>query len=131
MTYEHIGEALLQALECERASISGDRFALTLKNGSQIVNTMAMIGMVMRPDHRVDMINSIVEKLVAQIRRCIDQYPGRWAFHKDRDTTPAVFRFIRVAIAPVVADPRHAGRSPASQYREFQGHIQGRALEKS
>jgi len=131
MPFENIGKTLLQTPERERAGIGRNRLARSLENRPQIIDAVAMIGMVMRPDHRVDMINAIVEKLVAQIGRRIDQYSGGWAFHKDRDAASAVFWFLRIAIAPVIADAWHAGRGPASQYRELQSHIQGRALEKS
>ena len=83
MSLENIGKTLLQTLESERAGIGRNGLARSLENGPQIIDAVAMISMVMRPDHCVDMINAIVEKLVAQIRRRIDQYPGRFAFHQN------------------------------------------------
>ena len=78
-----------------------------------------MIGVIMRPHYRINLVYAIVEKLVAQIGGRVDQYPGGFALHQNRDPASTVFRFVRVAIAPVVADTGYTRRCPAPQYREF------------
>jgi len=131
MSIKDIGKALLQASERKGSSIARDGLAGLLEHRPQIIDTVAMIGMIMSPDHCINMINAIVEKLVAQVGRGIDQYPGGRAFHENRNAASAVFRFVGIASAPVIADPRYARRSPAPQYGELQSHIQGRALLNS
>lgn len=65
---------------------------------------MAMIGVIVRPDHRINLVYAVVKKLIAQIRGGIDQNPGGWTFYYDRDPASPVFGFVRVADTPVVAD---------------------------
>jgi len=122
---------MFQAIERKWSGIGGYRLTLLLENGPEIIDAVTMIGMIMRPDYGIDPVDTIVEKLVAQIGRGIHQYSRSRAFYQDRDTASPVLRLIRITITPVIADTGHARRSPASQYRQFQSHIQGRALVNS
>jgi hypothetical protein len=131
VSFKGIGKAMFQTFECKWPSIAGYRLARLLENGPQIVNAMAMVGMIMGPDHRIDPVDIIIDELIPQIRRCIDQNARSRAFYQDRDTASPVFRLVGITITPVIANSGHARRSPASQYRQFQSHIQRRALVKS
>ena len=83
MALEGIGKAPLQALERKWTGVTGDRLSGSLKNRPQIINSVTMIGMIMGPDHRVDPVYPVVQKLVAQIGGCIDQYPGGGTFNQN------------------------------------------------
>jgi hypothetical protein len=64
MAFKDIGKTLLQAAKSIWPSIAGNWLARLLEHRPQIVNAVAMIGVIMRPDHRIDLINAIVEKLI-------------------------------------------------------------------
>ena len=49
------------------------------KEGSKVVDAVDVIGMGMSEEYRVEPINVRIEKLLAQIRRGIDQGPGHAA----------------------------------------------------
>ena len=75
----------------------------------QIIDAVAMIGMVMRPDHRIDVGHVCVEQLFAQIGAGIDEDAGSAAFDQHRSAATAVARLGRIACPPIIADPRHPG----------------------
>ena len=68
VTFKDVGKAVFQALQSKRPSIARYWFSPLLEYRSEIIDTMTMIGVVMGPDHRIDLIYFIIEKLVPQIR---------------------------------------------------------------
>jgi hypothetical protein len=75
----------------------------------QIVDPMTMIGMIMGNDHAIDVGRPGCEQLLAKIRTAIHQQRFAAALDQNRRARPPVSRFVRVAVAPVVADPRNPG----------------------
>ena len=55
------------------------------------------------------------EQLLAKVRPAIDQDPLAAALDQDRGAQARIARLVRVALAPVVADLRDAGRRPAAE----------------
>ena len=79
-----------------------------------------MVGMVVGPDHRVDVADIGVEQLLAQVGAGVDQDPRRRRGSTRIETrAAAVARLGRVAVAPVIADPRHAGRRAAAEHPQL------------
>ena len=77
---------------------------------------MAMVGVIVRPEYRVDLVDRVVEQLLAQVGRGIDKQPRAiLAFDQDRDPRAAVLRFPRIAFAPVVADPGNPRRGARTE----------------
>ena len=88
---------------------------------------MAMIRVVVRPEHGIDLVDIVGQKLRSQIGRSVDQdLMFRIVFQNDRNPAPAVARFIRVAISPVVADPGDPGRGARAEHNQ----LHERALAK-
>ena len=85
----------------------------------QIVDAVAMIGMVVGPDHRVDVGDVGVEQLVAQVGPGVDEDPRLLRVDQDRDAAAGVPRLGGIALAPVVADPRDARGRAAAEDRTF------------
>ena len=80
MTLENIGETFFETGKSKRPRIASDWFTALLKYRPQIVYTMAMIGVIVGPNYRINRICSVIQQLIPQIRRCINQYPGGRAF---------------------------------------------------
>ena len=98
-----------------------DAAATVERDHTQIVDTVALVGMVMRHQHAVDPIDVCVKQLVAHVGRCIDQHRGLLAFvlipllDEQRATTATVARLPGVAGTPVIADARDAARRTATE----------------
>jgi hypothetical protein len=95
---------------------------------AELVDPMAMIGMVVRDDNGVEIADAGVQQLLADIGPAVDQEPLSGALDQQSAASPAVFRLIGVAFAPVGADPGNACRRPAAEDRQLQ---LGLALLKS
>jgi hypothetical protein len=85
-----------------------------------------MVGMGVREQHGIDMLDTRGKQLLAQVGRCVDQH-GRAAapaepFHQQRAAPPPVLRVLRIAIAPDVADAGHAPGGAAAQNGEPHAH---------
>ena len=75
----------------------------------------------MSPEHAIQSVNPVIEQLLPQISRCVDEYPGAViAFNDDGNTRSTIARFIGVAITPVVADPWHASRRAGAEHDQLQ-----------
>src|SRR5262245_53605019 len=90
-----------------------------VRNLAKIVNSMAMVGMIVGDNDMIYPVNVGREQLFAHVRPAIDEHPRRTAFHQYRGARPPVSRIIRVTATPVISDPRHAGRCPAAQDPDF------------
>ena len=116
---ERIAEALLQALDDVGAGVQRDRRLAALGDRAKLVDAVAMVGMVVGDDQRVDVADVGVEQLLAKVGPAVDQQALAGAFDQQRGAKPAVARLSGVAGAPVVADPGHAGRGAAAQDPQF------------
>ena len=70
---EAIAKAGVQCLGCGLVQVDVDRSSPRDKQPAQVVDAVGMIGMLMGEEHRVEPIDLGVEKLLAQVRRSIDQ----------------------------------------------------------
>ena len=62
------------------------RPAAAIAQNAQIIDAMAVIGVFVRPEHRIDPINFVVQQLHSQIWRGIDQQAAAGvAFNHDGD----------------------------------------------
>jgi hypothetical protein len=61
-----------------------------------------------------------VQQLCADVGPAVHQEPLAGAFKQQGTSGAAVFRLIRVAVAPVRSDPGNAGRRPAAADCELQ-----------
>ena len=81
---------------------------------------MTVVGVVVSPEYAVDPADVVAEQLRAQIGRGVDQQPlAAVALDQDRDAGAAVLRLVRVALAPIGADPRHSGRCAGAEYDQL------------
>src|SRR5688572_242181 len=76
---------------------------------------MAMVGMIVGDDRPGDVGHVRRQQLLAQVGAAIHQQPLAFALNQDRGTGAPVLRLIGIAIAPVISDPRHAGRGAGPQ----------------
>lgn len=126
-----IGESASETFERVRACIGWDRLSCLMKDLPQVINTMTMVGVVVRPYDMINTIYAALQKLVPQIGRCIDQYAVIFAFDTNRHPASLVFWFVWITIAPIIADTRDASRCAAAKNGEFHHQCQARALENS
>src|SRR5690606_27578 len=107
-----IGEAPVEPLDVASAGISRHRSSSPEATRSQIVDPVTMLRVIMPPQHGIDPVDVIIEELLAHVRGCVDQYPPAFvAFDEDGNACPPISRLIGIALAPVISDPRHSGRS--------------------
>src|ERR1700760_4866909 len=87
---------------------------------------MGLVGMLMGEKNRVDMIDTGIDQLLAQIRRGVDDDPGRPGFagslHQKRAAASSAFWIVRIAGAPAECRSRAAGRRSAAENGERQRH---------
>src|ERR1700682_175921 len=100
--------------------------ALMQHDRAKIVDSMGLIGMLMRQKHRIDVIDIGIDQLFAQIGRGIDHDPRDPAIvsplDEQRAAAAAVFRIIGIAGAPAERGTRDAGRGSAAEYSQAQRH---------
>ncbi len=90
-----------------------------LRDRAQLVDPVAMVAVVVGDDHAAELADLGGKQLRAKVGPAVDQHPFAVAFDQDRGAQPVVARLGGVALAPVIADPRHAGRSPAAEDADF------------
>jgi hypothetical protein len=117
---ESIGEALLKPRNDLCASVERDRATEPLGDWTKLVETVAMVSMIMGDDQMVNFTDFCCEELLPQIGAAIDQQPFAAAFNKDGGPKPAVSRLRGIAFAPIRPDPGNAERSSAPQNTDFQ-----------
>jgi hypothetical protein len=94
-----------------RAGVAGDH--------AQLVDAMHVVGMVVGVEHAVRALDAGGQRLHAQIRTTIDEHAGGAVFDVDRGAIAAVARIVRIALAPLVSQPRHAARGATAENRHF------------
>ena len=85
-----------------------------------------MIGVVVRKQDAIEFCNIRAEKLLAQVGRSVDEN-GRSAartnaFYKQRAAAATIFRIVRIALAPALADARYAAGGAAAKNGELHRH---------
>ena len=75
LTGKDIPETLSQSADCLGRCIARYRAAATVSHHPQIIDTVAMICMIMRPEYRVDRRYPVSQQLGTAIARSIDQKP--------------------------------------------------------
>ena len=117
---KNIVEPLAQPPHGFASSKARDGPGAAIPQRSQFIDAVAMVGMIVRPEHRVDPVDRIGEQLLAQVGRGIDQQPvAGLALDQDRHTGAAIFGLGRVAFAPIIADPRHPGRRSRTEHQQL------------
>src|SRR5215470_3714117 len=96
--------------------------SLAQREGTQVVNAVRLVRMLMGPDHRVDPFDFGIEQLGAQVGRGIHQDGPALALDQDGAAAALVARIGGIGSAPLTlaalpARPRHAARSAAAQDR--------------
>ena len=124
---EAIAEFIVQRRAGRFVEIDVDAPAALDEQRAQIVDAVGMVGVLVRVEYAVDPIDLGVEKLLAQIRRRIDQHARDAAFafpfNQDRGAAAPVFRICRIAIAPAQSRPGHAAGRAAAENGDFQRHL--------
>mmetsp|Transcript_6994 Transcript_6994/g.11294 ORF Transcript_6994/g.11294 Transcript_6994/m.11294 type:complete len:278 (+) Transcript_6994:98-931(+) len=91
---------------------------------TQIIDPVNMVGVGMGIDHPVKPSDALIQQLVAQVRRGVDQdarFAARTcALHQKGTALPPVLGIARIAIPPMSAQSRHPTRGAAAQDREGQ-----------
>ena len=110
LAFEYIVETSKEVLACPGVGETGQRVASIIAHDAQVIDAVAMICVVVRPEDRIDFLNSIGQQLGSQIGRGVDEdtLPGV-VLDYDRYTATAVSRLRWVAFAPVIPDTRNAG----------------------
>ena len=84
---------------------------------------MRVVGVLVRVEHTVEPIHFGIEQLLAQIGRCVDENAcdafGSPALDQERGPPPAIFRIVRIAVAPAQSGSRHAAGRAAAENGEF------------
>ena len=110
--------------------MAGDALAHVHHDGPDVVDPVDVVGMRMRDHDAVDPRDLGAEKLLAQVRRGVDEHHrlgpvGERPFEQNGAPAAPVARFVRVAGAPSHRDTRHATRRAAAQDRERESHAAG------
>ena len=67
LAFEYVIEAAFETGHHRRARQARQRVAARIAHDAQIIDAMAVIGVVVRPQHGVDPVDPIGQKLVSQI----------------------------------------------------------------
>src|SRR5688572_1688691 len=90
-----------------------------VRDMSQVIDAVAVVGMIMGDDHPFQVRDVRRQQLLPHIGTAIDQQPLAVAVDQDRRAGAAVLWLMGIAVAPVISNPRHAGRSPAAENSYF------------
>ena len=78
-----VSETLLQPLKNVSARIERNWTLQRLRNGSQLIDAVAMVRMVMRDDHSVDGRDFRFEELLADVGAAVDEQPFLFALDQN------------------------------------------------
>ena len=120
---EHVEERAPQALAGGGVGITGNRALLHLAEAARIVQAHDVIGVAVREHDRVDAADALLQRLLAQIGRGVDE-DLRAVFDVDEieGRVRRVARIGRAAHRAPAADHRHAVRSAAAQDGDVRLH---------
>src|SRR5215475_4241401 len=96
--------------------------------GAQLVDAMAVVGMVVGIEDGVEARDASVEELLPQVRRRVDEDSRAALLHQHGYAPPPVARIGWIAIAPVSVDQRHASGAAAAEDRHLHAGTGERAL---
>ena len=100
---EGVAEALDQGLPGRPIHVGVDRAAARIGHGAQLVEAVAVIGVGVGEQDRVDRPGPAVKQLGAQVGRGVDEQGGAPLLHQNRHPAAPVARMVRIADAPVAA----------------------------
>jgi hypothetical protein len=72
LTSKNVSETLAEPISSIFGSKAWNRTSTAVSQHAQIVDPMAMIRVIMRPENAIQPVNIVVEQLLAKIRRSID-----------------------------------------------------------
>ncbi len=72
LTSKNVSETLAEPISSIFGSKAWNRTSTAVSQHAQIIDTMAMIRVIMRPENAIQPVNIVVEQLLAKIRRSID-----------------------------------------------------------
>ena len=72
LTSKYVSETLAEPISSIFGSKAWNRTSTAVSQHAQIVDPMAMIRVIMRPENTIQPVNIVVEQLLAKIRRRID-----------------------------------------------------------
>ena len=97
-----IAETLARAATSLFSSIAGDRSAASVSQRTQVVDPVAMVGMIVGPEHGIEATDPVRQQLAATVGRGIDQNSAALIVFQDyRHARAAIPGFIRVALTPI------------------------------
>ena len=103
------------------------RTAAAISQRAQVIDSMAVIGMVVRPENGVDPVYPAAQELVAQVRRRVDeQSRAIIAFDNYRHARASVAWLVWIAGTPIARYARDAGRRTRAEQRDHQERQQER-----
>jgi len=89
--------------------------AMTKVERPNVVEPKDVIGVTVRDQHGVEMLQSITQSLLAKVSRGIDDHGLPGVFDQDRDAQTLVPRIVRSAGLAVAGDRRHASRCAGAE----------------
>src|SRR6266403_1718561 len=127
--HKTIGKPQQDLIGGRLAQIDRKAAALMQHDGTQIVDAVGLVGMLMRQKYRVNVIDLGVDQLLAQIGRGINQDSRNSAIPRaldeQRAAPAAVFRIVGIACTPAKRGTRNAGGGPAAENCKRQRHAAG------
>ena len=95
-------------------------------DGTQIVDAVGLVGVLMGQEHRIDVVDIGVDQLLAQVGRSVDHDPRRalvrHPLDQQRTAAAAISRVVGIAGAPAERRTRHAGGGTTAEDRQRQRH---------
>ena len=114
-----IGKTALKPLQSARTRVKRNWATGRLGNLTEVVDAMAMVGMVVGDDHTGQIDQLGCEQLRAHVGTAIDKQVIAVALNHNRGAGAPVSRFAGIARAPVIADAWYAGRRSAAEDPDF------------
>src|SRR5262249_10861102 len=123
---ETVVETALQVQARFGIGIDGNAALGDEEHPPEVVNAMRVVGVCMGVEDGIDMLDAGGEQLLAQVGGGVDQ-PGRSPilaepFDQQRASPPPVLWVGGIAVAPDIADARHAPGRAAAQDRKAHAH---------
>ncbi len=79
----------MMSLAVDWLKIDRDAAALVQHHRAQIVDAMGLVGVLMRQEHRVDVVDLAVDQLLAQVGRGVDHDPRGAVLRRALDHAPS------------------------------------------
>jgi hypothetical protein len=105
---ESVGEAPLQRVQRRLPCITDDGATESVKNLTDVVDAVTVIGVIVRPNDRVHCADVGGKQLLAHVGTGVYKDADAVMLDEQRGAAAPVTRLRGIARAPVIADPRHA-----------------------